>query len=255
MRRYGPLHFILYYLMIAFAFVSCDHRTTPIERIRPAPQFTVDLNVVKDLSQGKNIADITFGRNGVPFADAVIKINDLVIPSTGNGHYLTDTPGFILPAGPVNVSFSSVDDSYLKTFSMVIPDTFRIKSVNPRLLDNGLVNVQLQWSSAPGATHYIVSVVGKNYTIDNSVPDSVLLGPQDTLYTIPYTTFQDPHSFFKIPDTYYIYVIAFNEGFGAYAEMPIIVFPSVIPQRTVSDPAGHFKYGTVAPIDSIIVPL
>ena len=113
--------------------------------------------------------------------------------------------------------------------------------------------MQLQWSAATRATQYIIAVVAKHYPANNSVPLSVLLGSENTLYTIPYTTFEDPNSLNTIYDTYYVYVVAFNQGFGAYSGMPLFPLPPGVPQRTVSDPSGQLKYGTLAPLDSVIV--
>jgi hypothetical protein len=255
MKRFGLLHYFVFLMLIIYVFPGCDNRASPTGRTRPAPVFSVDLNVVKDLSQGKNIADITFGRNGVPFNNAIIKINDIVIPSTGNGHYFTDSPGFNLPTGTLTVSFASNDDSYLKSLTINIPDTIRITTLDPPVLNNGLSDVRLQWSAAARATQYILAVVARNYPANNSVPLSVLLGSENTIYTIPYTTFEDPNSLNTIDDTYYVYVVAFNLGFGAYAGMPFFPMPAGVPLRTISDPSGQLKYGTVAPLDSIIVQL
>lgn len=255
MKRDKLWHYLIFLMLIVLAFSRCDNRASPTGPTRPAPAFSVDLNVIKDRSQGKDIADITFNRNGVPFTNAVIKINNIVIPSTGNGHYFTDSPGFNLPVGTLTVSFSSVADSYLKNVTINIPDTFRITTVDPRALINGLSDVRLQWSGASRATQYIVAVVARNYPANNSVPLSVLLGAENTVYTIPYTTFQDPNSLNTIDDTYYIYVVAFNQGFGAYSGMPLFLLPPGVPQRTISDPSGKLKYGTLAPLDSIIVQL
>lgn len=255
MKRDKLTHYLIFLMLIVFAFSRCDNRASPTGLTRPAPAFSVDLNVVKDLSQGKNIADITFNRNGVPFTNAIIKINDIVIPSTGNGHYFTDSPGFNLPTGTVTISFSSVGDSYLKSLTINIPDTFRITNVSPPALNNGLSDVLLQWSAATRATQYIIAVVARNYPTNNSVPPSVLLGAENTVYTIPYTTFEDPNSLNAIDDTYYIYVVAFNQGFGAYSGMPLFLLPPGVPQRTISNPSGKLKYGTLAPLDSVIVQL
>jgi hypothetical protein len=77
------------------------------------------------------------------------------------------------------------------------------------------------------------------------------LDDEFTVQTVPYTAFLD-QSGFTVRDIYYVYLAAFNQGFGEYEglEFPL---PMNLPKRRIFNPAGLATYGTIAPVDSILV--
>jgi hypothetical protein len=131
-----------------------------------------------------------------------------------------------------------------------MPDSFAVTTVNPRY-NSSADYVTIEWSGADGATGYILAVASEGYYEDGTIPLRMILPANSTVFVVPDTTFED---FYGDPvyAVYYIYLIAFNEGFGPYPGIRFPV-PEGLPQRQISDPSGTMQYGTVAPLDSIIV--
>jgi hypothetical protein len=130
-----------------------------------------------------------------------------------------------------------------------MPDSFRITAVNPRN-NQGAIDVIVQWSLPSGATGLILSVFSRSYQSNNTTPLTLLLNAGTTTHIMPYTTFED-HAGATVNGTYYIYLVAFNGSFGPYPGMAFPIPDSLPPAQAISNPSGHFRYGTVAPYDSI----
>jgi hypothetical protein len=238
--------------LVAIAVYSGCDRRNQVTRIRQGATFSVEMIAVKDYSQRSDIAQLQFKRDGVTFDDAIIAIGADTLQSNGGGIYVAQSPLLRLINQTNTVSFSVATDVYTSALTFDLPDSFGIISVNP-LFNPDAGNVQVQWSR-PGHTYwFILSVIGRHSASNNSTPHSVLLSSSVNNYQIPYTAFQDPNGF-KVPDTYLIYITAFNQGFGSYPGMPFTI-PTGLISRSVSDPVGHLRYGTVAPYDSVIVPI
>ncbi len=232
---------------------SCDRRDS-VNRSRTALSFSVDLTVVRDLSTGYNSADISFRREGEPFSDAIIRIGNDTIPNAGGEYYYINAPQFNLPSGAREILFESPEDNYSQTIFINIPGDFEIEEVSPRL-NHTAEDVYVAWSQAGGATNYLLVVATENYAFDGTSPFFAIISAQNSSITVPYTTFENSVGDI-IDTTYYIYVIAFNEGLGRFNRDPNgrnIPMPDNLPERSISDPSGLLRYGTVAPIDSIIV--
>lgn len=239
-------------LMCALALIGgCDRRDS-VSRSRTTPSFSVDLTIVRDLSTGFNSVDISFKREGEPFSDAIIRIGNDTIPNAGGEYYYINAPQFNLPSGAREIFFESPDDNYLESVFINIPGDFEIEEVSPRY-NNNATEVYIAWSQASGATNYLLVVATENYAFDGTSPYFAIISVQDRSKRVPETTFED--SIGSIVDAvYYIYVIAFNVGFGQFIrEGRTIPMPDNLPERSISDPSGLLRYGTVAPIDSIIV--
>lgn len=241
---------ILGVLTLPFLIISCDTRGSVASRSRDVPSFSVDMIVVKDYSTGSNIVEIYFNRDGVPFSDAVITMGGWAVPSMGGGLYFVDSPTFPVSAGLNEVTFESPDDGYMKSVTFEMPDSFAVTTVNPRYNFNA-DDVIVRWSESSGATNYIFAVATENYYEDGTIPLRRILPSGTTQFQVPDTTFED-FAGDPIYAVYYIYLIAFNEGFGPYSGIRFPV-PEGLPRRTISDPSGFLQYGTVAPLDSIIV--
>jgi hypothetical protein len=240
-------HLLIFMIALAIIFSGCDRRANPTGRTRPTASFGVDLTIIKDYSTRINQADIIFKRENVLFSDAIIKVAEITIPAVDSGHYFLQ--GLILPRSATTVSFSSADDNYFKSISITLPDSFGIVGVNPPT-SYGSNFVDVEWSEpSNGANHYIMSVVAEHYPDNGSVPYSALLG-NVTTDTIPPEVFENPNSFNTIPDKYFIYVVAYNQGFGDFQgrQFPL---PAGVTGQTNSEPAGILKYGTIAPVDSV----
>lgn len=235
----------------ALIYSACDNRGN-VDRTKPTPSFSVEMTAVRDYSQHRSVADISFQRDNQPFDGASIKIGNITIPSAGSGRYFAQSPQLILFSRLNEITLSSPEDDYLKTLTFDLPDSFSITSIIPQY-NQGAVPVDIDWSSAGGAAHYILIVMAKHYPANGTSPLRLLLGTDSTAFLIPDTTFEDATADI-ISDTYYIYLAAFNQGFGPYLGLTYPL-PDSLPQRRVADPAGFLRYGTVAPIDSIIVPL
>lgn len=237
-------------LALPFIVLSCDTRGSVDTRTRETASFSVDMTVVKDYSAGTNIVDIYFDRDGVQFSDATITLDGRVIPSIGGGLYSIDSPVFPISSGLNQVTFESPDDGYSKSVTFEMPDSFAVTTVNPRYNSNA-DDVTVRWSASGGATSYILAVATGDYYEDGTVPLRMILPASNTLFVVPDSTFED---FYGDPiyAVYYIYLIAFNEGFGPYSGIRFPL-PEGLPQRAISDPSGFMQYGTTAPLDSIIV--
>jgi hypothetical protein len=232
-------------LMIA----ACDSRNS-ISRSRPQDSYSVDLSAVKDYSQEKDIVGIRFWRNGAPYSNALIRVGANILPSTGNGYYSAQSPTVHLASGLNQITFSDTTGTYSQSLTIELPDSFGITSVNPQY-NQGISNVEVAWTRPARAAKYVLSIVSRNYPGNGTSPLVLILNSDVTAFLVPDTTFENL-SGFPVIDTYLIYIAAFNEGFGEYAGMPFPLPPG-LPQRRVSDPAGLIRYGTVAPVDSIVV--
>ena len=232
-------------------FAGCDRRNQLTPPASTAT-FSVEMTAVKDYSQGNDIAQLQFKRDGVPFSEAVITIGGDTLQSSGNGIYFAQSPQLRMISQTNTISFSVATDVYTSALTFDLPDSFGITSVNP-IFNPNAGNVQVQWTRPGHTSWFIVSVIGRHYPANNSTPYSVLLSSSVNAFQIPFTAFQDPNGF-KVPDTYLIYITAFNLGFGPYPGMPFTL-PTGLVSRNVSDPLGHLRYGTVAPFDSVIVPI
>lgn len=239
-------------LLCAFALMgSCDRRNS-VNRSRTTASFSVDLTIVRDLSTGFNSVDISFKREGEPFSDAIIRIGNDTIPNAGGEYYYINAPQFNLPSGAREIFFESPDDNYSQSVFINIPGDFEIEEVSPRS-NNNATEVYIAWSQASGATNYLLVVATENYAFDGTSPYFAIISAQNRSKRVPETTFEDDIGGI-VNTVYYIYVIAFNEGFGRFnREGRDIPMPDNLPERSISDPSGLLRYGTVAPIDSIIV--
>ncbi len=238
-------------LVIAGVLLSCDRRTA-INRTRDPISFGADVTVIKDYSTGMNLADISFTRENAAFSDGIITVGDTEIPNVGGSLYFLQSSLFSLSTGLNEITFESPDDQYLQAISFDLPDSFGVTDITPQINYNA-DNVFVQWSSSGSATRYILAVATFNYGADGTEPFRKLLAEQDSSYVIPDTTFENASGDI-VPGTYYIYLIAFNRGFGPYFDIQFPV-PEGLSPRAISDPNGSFIYGTVAPLDSIMVPV
>jgi hypothetical protein len=250
MIRIARISIILGILTLPFLNISCDTRGAVGSRTRDVPSFSVDMTVVKDYSNGSNIVEIYFDRDGVQFSDAVITVGGWAVPSMGGGLYFVDSPTFPISIGLNEVTFESPDDGYTKSVTFRMPDSFAVTTVNPRYNFNA-DDVTVRWSESSGATDYIFAVATENYYEDGTIPLRRILPGGTTQFLVPDTTFED-FAGDPVYAVYYIYLIAFNEGFGPYSGIKFPL-PEGLPRRTISDPFGFLQYGTVAPLDSIIV--
>ncbi len=230
---------------------SCDNRN-PITRSRSQASFAAEITVVKDFSQRRDLSEIQFRRNGQAFSDAKISIGEDTLNSSGSGVYYAQTPNLLLRIPTNTITFSVPADVYLKTVSFDLPDSFGVTSVNPRYNQNGS-SVTLQWSHPNRTTGFIMSVVSANYPADGTSPLTRALSSTATSFVIPDTTFETSTGNL-VAGIYYIYVVAYNGGFGPYSGISFPL-PSGLPARSISEPTGHIRVGTVAPVDSVIIPL
>lgn len=241
---------ILAALALPLLILSCDTRGSVVSRSRETASFSVDMTVVKGHSGGTNIVEINFDRDGVPFSDASITLEGRAIPSIGGGLYFIDSPIFLISSGLNQITFASADDDYSKSVPILMPDSFAVTTVSPRYNSNADA-VTVRWSASGGATGYILAVATDNYFEDDTIPLRRILPGSNTTFVIPDTTFEDFYGDI-IYGVYYIYLIAFNEGFGPYSGIRFPV-PEGLPRRAISDPSGFLQYGTAAPLDSIMV--
>ncbi len=199
--------------------------------------------MIKDYSSRINRADIEFFREGVPFSEAVIKVDDIVIPNVGGGIYF-DTLFGPLNTGIVYITFESDEDFYSDTLILNLPDSFRVLNVIPPEMSISQ-DVFIDWSGSDGATGYILGVTTLESPEDGTVPFSVLLDGDVRFYTIPAETFEDEIGD-EILGTYYIYLIAYNRGFLPYVGLKFPL-PEGVPVRPLAQPSGTAGYGTIAP--------
>jgi hypothetical protein len=228
---------------------GCDNRSS-FDPNKPQPSFSADISVVKEYLRRQSNAEITFLRDGDPMPDGVVRLNDLVIPQGNGGRYsLTGSLTNIL-RGNNTVTFINDDDNYTRTIAIDMPDSFVITEINPNPFSGGQ-DVAVQWIEPTNATKVLLVVKAQDYPDNGTIPFMTVLNADETLFYVPDTTFMDSN-YFLVPDSYYIYLAAFNQGFGEYDGIPFPLPPG-LPQRRILDPVGFARYGTIAPIDSVIV--
>jgi len=228
---------------------SCDNRSFVAEP-NPQPTFSGDINVVRDFNQRKTIAEFSFFRDGDTIPDGVVRLNNFSLTESIHGVYAIEAPLQSVFNGLNTVEFASLRDNYSSSIAIHMPDSFAVMFINPR--DNtGINNVTVQWAQPDFATRILLVVVARNYPANGSIPYMTVLDADVTTHIIPYTVFEDQTGF-AIRDTYYVYLVAYNQGFGEYPglEFPL---PPNLPKRRISNPSGLATYGTVAPLDSILV--
>jgi len=229
---------------------GCDNRTS-VNRSKPEPTFTADITVVKDNIRQVDLADITFYRDGEVMADGVVLLNDIIIPDDNeDGRYTQSTALGILQSGLNSITFSNPDDEYSEIVTIDMPGAFEITNINPRH-NSGVVDVALEWSQPDNATMIILAVVAREYPFNGTAPHVIVLDADVVTHIVPDTTFEDG-SGFPVNDIYYVYLVAFNQGFGEYSGIPFPL-PQGLPARRIFDPDGLARYGAVAPYDSILV--
>lgn len=237
-------------LALPFLVLSCDTRGSVDTQTRETASFSVDMTVVKDYSAGTNIVEIYFDRDGVQFSDATITLDGQFIPSIGGGLYFVDSPVFPISSGLNLVTFASPDDGYSKSVMFEMPDSFAVTTVSPRYNTNA-DDVTVRWSVSGGANGYVFAVATRDFYEDGTIPLRKILSAGTRVFVVPDTTFEDAYGD-PVYAIYYIYLIAFNEGFGPYSGI-LFPLPEELPQRAITDPSGFMQYGTTAPLDSIIV--
>jgi len=242
-------------LLLVFAIsilgYSCDRRGSLDSRQRNIPSFTVEMTLIRDISRGRNMVDVYLERDGDAFSDAIITVGNTDVPAIGGGLYFIDSAGFPLPPGLNLIGFESAGDDYFASVSIEMPGDFGITNVFPRYNSNA-DNVSMEWTASGGASNYLLAVATLNYGADGTSPLRQILPADQSQFVIPDTTFED-FAGDPVAGVYYIYLIAFNEGFGPYDGIRFEV-PEGLPQKSISDPAGVLRFGTVAALDSITVP-
>jgi hypothetical protein len=243
-----------YFLALAagasvLVLAGCDRRGS-VNRFKPEPTFTTDITVVRDFVERVSRAEITFFRDGEPIENGAVRLNNMTLSDDGEGAYFITAVPQGIPGGANTITFESSDDEYTKTISLDMPDSFGVTTVNPR--DNsGLVDVTVEWSRPGDASLVLLVVVAREYPFNGTSPFIVVQNADANIAIVPDTTFEDSDGL-PVDDTYYIYLAAFNEGFGEYEGIPFPLPPG-LPQRRILDPSGFARYGTVAPVDSIVV--
>jgi hypothetical protein len=239
--------------IIAFSVFlsSCDRRGSLDSRQRSTASFSVEMTLIKNLSTGMNQVEAYFERDGIAFSDAIIKVGGVDVPVMGGGLYYMESSTFPLPAGLNTITFDSPDDDYTEEAFIDMPGAFGITLVNPQYNQNA-DDVIVEWSASDGATNYILAVSTLSSPSDGTVPLRTILPESPARFVVPDTTFED-FAGDPVVGIYYIYLIAYNEGFGPYSGIRFNV-PEGLPDRIITDPYGILHYGTVAALDSIIVP-
>jgi hypothetical protein len=242
------LYVILVPAIFALWFSGCDTRPS----ISPQAQhaFSGDINVVRDYSARRTIAQFSFYRDGDSLANAEVHLNDISLTENVGGIYYLEAPLTAVFDGLNTVEFVNLRDNYNSSIAIHMPDSFGVAVINPRH-NSGVADVFVQWSQPEYAATVLLVVIARNYPSNGSIPYMALLEADVTNRTIPYTTFEDSIGF-AIRDIYYVYLAAFNQGFGEYdgIQFPL---PENLPKRRISNPSGYATYGTIAPVDSIMV--
>lgn len=239
-------------LVIAVIAISCDRRGSLETRQRELPTFSVDMTLIRNLDNGKNLIEANLERDGISFSGASITVGNIEVPSMGGGLYYVNSAGFPLPAGNNTIDFQSPDDDYSASVDLLMPGDFSTTEVSPRYnIDAG--DVFIDWSPSAGADYYVLAVSTRTSNDDGTTPLRLILPTNPSDYMVPDTTFEN-FAGDVVPGIYYIYLISFNEGFGPYEGIRFSV-PEGLPERVIGNPSGLLHYGTVARLDSIIVPI
>jgi hypothetical protein len=237
--------------LVVGLFWGCDSHKSVVDNT-PQVTFSAEMTIVKDFSQGLDMARIDFGRNGEAFNSATIKIGADTVRLYGAGIYFAETPLIHLLSQNNTISFACSSDSYMKDLTFIMPGNLAITNVYPRY-NQGVNPVQVDWSNSDGASGYVLTVIARNYGHNGTSPLTTKLTSDSHSITIPTTAFETS-SGNPVADIYYIYVVAYNGGFGPFPGMKFPL-PSNLPAEAISEPNGHIRVGVVAPADSVIVPI
>ena len=229
---------------------SCDRRGSVRPRVRDLPSFTVEMTLIKNLATGENLTEAYLERDGQAFSDAIITVAGVEIPVQGGGLYYVHNASYPLQSGLNNIVFESPDDDYSKEISIIMPGIFGITGVNPSNNANADF-VFVEWSASTNASNYLLAV-STGVADDGTTPLRMILPSTAGNYWVPDTTFEN-YAGDPVPGIYYIYLIAYNEGFGPYEGIEFQV-PEGLPEKAILDPVGVLRFGTVAGMDSIVVP-
>ena len=238
-------------LLALIALISCDNRNS-ISRSRPESTYSCDITAVKDYAQRRNVVSLKFWRDNALFDNALITINGGVLPSIGSGSYFGQSPSLSLPTGTNQITFADTEKTYNQTISFDLPDSFGVTIVNPQY-NTDANNIYVEWSASNRANNYILCIKARNYPANGTAPFIQILDSSIRNFLIPDTVFEDI-SGFTVDDTYLIFLVAYKDGFGEYPGLPFPL-PDGLPQRRILEPSGYIRYGTVAPVDSIVVHL
>jgi hypothetical protein len=253
MTSWQTKEYLVYKLLIIFAalvaLISCDNRNS-ISRSRPESTYSCDITAVRDFAQRKNVVSLKFWRDNALFDRALITVNGGVLPSIGSGSYFGQTPTIGLATGTNQITFADTEKTYNQTISFDLPDSFGVTTVNPQYITDAN-DVYVEWSVSNRANNYVLCIKSRGYPSNGTTPFTRILDSNTRSFQIPDTVFEDI-SGFTVDDTYLIFLVAYKDGFGEYPGMPFPL-PSGLPQRRVTEPLGYIRYGTVAPVDSIVV--
>lgn len=226
--------------VLLFSF-SCKKKS--IGPVNEKPTFTIYGVVVKDMNTpAKDIASFTIWRNDTLYDYATVKVGNQNIPNTGSGLYYAALPYNTFEGNTTYIdSIISSQDTVTITFSFTMPDTFRINRLQANdSLNAGGHSVQVSWISSPNATNYVISLAQD--TVTGARLFKTIVGSTDTTIT--------PDAFRNTADQlitgdYYIYVVAYNNSFFSYPEMPFEL-PSDLPSDNITGAKGTIGAGVIA---------
>ncbi len=192
---------MLLYALLCLA--GCDRRNAATGPVNDT-SFSTSLTMVRDLSTGYNLVDISFKRDNVPFSDAIIRVGNDTIPNAGGEYYYINSSQFNLSSGSNQIFFGSPEDNYSQSVYINIPGNFEIESVVPQI-NPAALDVTVTWSLSNGATKYLLVVATENHGFDGTSPFFTQINSPVATHLVPESTFEDAIG--DIVDAvYYVYV-------------------------------------------------
>jgi hypothetical protein len=232
-------------ILIGLVFLSCGKSS-----LKPPTglHYTVNGVVVKDMTTSKDLAFFSVLRDSVPYSQALVKVDTVKIDSLGGGVFFKE---FLInkfkPKYSYSITIFCPQDSTTITFPFVMPDTFRIASINPPYGDFQMRARGVEWRASFASTGYFISVREKA----PAQGAKGFLGYPDigtTSVTIPIESFYN--GTVPIFNTYYINIVAYYKSFLTFPNIPFSL-PGGLPLNNINGASGTIGIGVLAPVDSI----
>lgn len=243
--------------MLILLGLRCSFKGGPTQ---PIPSHAYQLNgvAVRDMNSNVEQVFVSFKRDTLAFDSALIKFDNVVLTSLGQGYYRAQTPAISLKA---NISYT-ISVSYPKDnldFSMpvIVPDTFSIDSSSldalERLYRGGKNSaISIEWSPSLNAEGYMVAAIPQDPNAPNYY-SAAILGDAVLGATIPPTGFYDPNADTLVTGLYLLYAASYRETFSDYPDLPFPLPAGLSDNIALQKMKGRFGASTIARYDTIRV--
>jgi len=235
--------------MLVFGGCEEGKKITPPEE----RTFQIEGVVVRDLNTGMDIASVSVERDGEPFQEAQVKVNNYQLDQidTTGVYYRMDEDLFI-SFSPCSLFVFSEPDSYMVEGSAVMPADFEIDTISHQNYIYGSTpRPTVEWTISDSVRGYFISVVGVGKA--DSAKGFTQISPYNQRSaSILLETFWREGTNNPLSGPYVVWVVAYNRSFVSYHDIPFPI-PDGLPEGNVGKNEGTFGAGVIAVTDTIWV--